>query len=339
MKAPRPLVHLINPLGNAYGGSERRTLGLHDLLAPHAEVQLWSVSAPDPRIPSAYSVRQINAASGAVPQGGNMVFVGCYQPLGDWILDARAKRSILIYNTPGLLPLLQSLHKLSALGAPVEIVYAAAWMRQAARCPGVVHPSPIDLQKFIPRPGRGPREPFTVGRLSRDVPGKHHMPDTALYRELTAAGMRVRLMGATLLQPALGAESSIELLPAGALPAASFLHGLDCFYYRTHDEWKEPWGRVLMEAMACGVPVVAHRRGGYSEFIRDGENGFLFDEPGQAVEMISRLRDDAALHARITRAAIETVKHLCGPESMAQVALYYLYTGNQNASLTAKSKI
>lgn len=327
MTARRPLIHLINPLGNAYGGSELRTLGLHDMLAPHADVQLWSNGTPDARLLSAYAVKQINIASGDVPKGGNMIFVGCYKPVGDWVFDSRAERSILIYNTPGLGILLPTVQKLSALGAPVEIVYAAAWMRQAALCPGVVHSSPIDLHKFRPLSGGGPREPFTVGRLSRDVQGKHHAPDVSLYSELAAAGMRVRLMGASVLQPHLGSAPAIELLPVGAVPAVSFLQGLDCFYYRTHDEWKEPWGRVLMEAMACGVPVVAHRRGGYSEFIRHGENGFLFDEPAQAVEVISRLRQDATLHARIARAAMDTVQRLCGPEAMKQVASYYLQTG------------
>jgi hypothetical protein len=43
--------------------------------------------------------------------------------------------------------------------------------------------------------------------------------------------------------------------------------------------------------------------------------------------MISRLRQDAALHARIVRAAMDTVQRLCGPEAMKQVAGYYLQTG------------
>ncbi len=42
-------------------------------------------------------------------------------------------------------------------------------------------------------------------------------------------------------------------------------------------KWVEAFGNVAIEAMACGVPVVAYRRGGPSEIVIDGETGFLVD--------------------------------------------------------------
>jgi glycosyltransferase involved in cell wall biosynthesis len=50
----------------------------------------------------------------------------------------------------------------------------------------------------------------------------------------------------------------------------------------------EPFGRVLVEAMACGVPVVATRSGGVPEIIRHGQDGFLVS-PGNASEMASAM--------------------------------------------------
>jgi glycosyltransferase involved in cell wall biosynthesis len=41
--------------------------------------------------------------------------------------------------------------------------------------------------------------------------------------------------------------------------------------------WEEPFGLVMAEAMACGTPVVAFRRGSAPELIADGETGFLVD--------------------------------------------------------------
>jgi UDP-glucose:tetrahydrobiopterin glucosyltransferase len=53
----------------------------------------------------------------------------------------------------------------------------------------------------------------------------------------------------------------------------------------------EAFGNVAIEALACGVPVIAYRRGGPAEIVRDGETGFLV-EPDRVtglVEAIERL--------------------------------------------------
>ncbi|MDN7152212.1 glycosyltransferase [Paraburkholderia sp. WS6] len=41
--------------------------------------------------------------------------------------------------------------------------------------------------------------------------------------------------------------------------------------------WNEPFSRVIIEAYAYGVPVVASDRGGIGEIVRDGETGYIFD--------------------------------------------------------------
>lgn len=47
--------------------------------------------------------------------------------------------------------------------------------------------------------------------------------------------------------------------------------------------WEEPFGMVMIEAMACGTPVVAYNRGSVSEIVRDGVTGFIVD-PERGVE-------------------------------------------------------
>jgi UDP-glucose:tetrahydrobiopterin glucosyltransferase len=57
--------------------------------------------------------------------------------------------------------------------------------------------------------------------------------------------------------------------------------------------WIEAFGNVAIESMACGVPVIAYRRGGPAEVVVDGETGFLVD-PGDVdalVAAVGRLGD------------------------------------------------
>ena len=46
-------------------------------------------------------------------------------------------------------------------------------------------------------------------------------------------------------------------------------------------DWEEPFGLVMIEAMACGTPVVALRRGSVPEVIDHGRTGFVVDNLAQ----------------------------------------------------------
>jgi UDP-glucose:tetrahydrobiopterin glucosyltransferase len=55
--------------------------------------------------------------------------------------------------------------------------------------------------------------------------------------------------------------------------------------------WVEAFGNVAIEALACGVPVIAYRHGGPAEIVQDGKNGFLVEPDSVAglVDAIARL--------------------------------------------------
>ncbi len=209
--------------------------------------------------------------------------------------------------------------------APVEIVYTSSPLQKLSSRPGLVIESPIDLARFTPARRRDPH-PFRVGRLSRDVVSKHHDEDPAVYAALAADGIELRIMGGTCLRDLPGGPVEGALLPAGAEPAIHFLQDLDCFYYRTSERWLEAYGRVVFEAMACGLPVVCGRRGGYADYIVHGVNGFLFDTSVEALALIRTLRDDVALRERIGRAARATVEQLYAGSAWRQKQAYFLRT-------------
>jgi glycosyltransferase involved in cell wall biosynthesis len=83
-------------------------------------------------------------------------------------------------------------------------------------------------------------------------------------------------------------------------------------------DFDEPFGFSVVEAMACGTPVVARHRGSMAEILRDAENGFLVDTVDDAV---------AAVHASkaLKRSAVRaSVERRFGVERMVDdyVALY-----------------
>lgn len=52
--------------------------------------------------------------------------------------------------------------------------------------------------------------------------------------------------------------------------------------------WVEAFGNVAIEALACGVPIIAYRRGGPAEIVIDGKTGFLV-EPDSVKGLVSAI--------------------------------------------------
>ena len=54
-------------------------------------------------------------------------------------------------------------------------------------------------------------------------------------------------------------------------------------------KWKEPFGIVMAEAMACGVPVIAFRRGSVPEVVEHGKTGFVVDTVEEMIEAVDKI--------------------------------------------------
>jgi len=103
----------------------------------------------------------------------------------------------------------------------------------------------------------------------------------------------------TVIKPMIENNPLVEFVgEIGDHQKSAFLGGAEALLFPI--DWPEPFGLVMIEAMACGTPVVAFRCGSTPEIIEDGETGFLVDTLEQAVAAAGRahLLDREAIRAR-----------------------------------------
>jgi N-acetyl-alpha-D-glucosaminyl L-malate synthase BshA len=89
---------------------------------------------------------------------------------------------------------------------------------------------------------------------------------------------------------------------------------------------KESFGLAALEAMACGVPVVASRIGGLPELVQDGVNGFVLDldDLDGMARATLQLMTDSALHERTAEGARRTAEDsFCDSKIVPRYEAYY----------------
>lgn len=113
--------------------------------------------------------------------------------------------------------------------------------------------------------------------------------------EMEYAGEVNRLIEARGLGDHVTVTGHQENVPEWMQAMDVVVHASDC----------EPFGMVIVEAMALGKPVVAGAAGGPQEIVTDGENGLLaaYEDAEQMAQQVMRYLHDGALRHRVGRAA------------------------------------
>jgi glycosyltransferase involved in cell wall biosynthesis len=164
----------------------------------------------------------------------------------------------------------------------------------------VHHGMPSDLYAFSPK---STGYLAFLGRISPEKrPDRAIQIATALNKPLKMAAKvdaADKIYWETVIRPMVENNPLIEFVgEIGDHQKSAFLGGADALLFPI--DWPEPFGLVMIEAMACGTPVVAFKCGSTAEIIEDGETGFLVETMEQAVAAAGRahLLDRETIRAR-----------------------------------------
>lgn len=192
--------------------------------------------------------------------------------------------------------------------------------------PSRVVPNGVDTSLFSPRASR-PSEEFVVGYSGRLVEEKG-LDELLDALEFLPQNTVLELVGGGDYEPKLR-EKAAKFSPRVRFLGAQPLEKLPQIYARfdvlalpsrTTPSWKEQFGRVLIEAGACGVPVVGSSSGAIPEVIGACENGDENLENAQGLvfperdakalaAQIARLQNDASLARKLGENGISRAKN------------------------------
>ena len=159
----------------------------------------------------------------------------------------------------------------------------------------------IDMDQFEPGVGPGDYLLF-FGRIHPEK-GTLEAMDVAEKAELPliiAGIIQDQDYFERFIEPRLDGERVTYVGPVGPDRRRDLLAGARALLHLV--SFDEPFGFSVVEAMACGTPVIAHPRGSMPEIVRDGVNGFLV---GSLEAAVVGVRAAASLDRTLVRASVE----------------------------------
>jgi glycosyltransferase involved in cell wall biosynthesis len=211
------------------------------------------------------------------------------------LVDTPVVTTIHGFSSPRILPVYQRYDArghyvaISDADRDPSLTYAATIHHGIPMDRFPLHEAPQHYLLFFGRihPEKGAAEAIDVAmRAGLPLVMAGIVQDRAYFEAAVAPrldGDRVRYLGPV------GADDRGDLL-GGAI---ALLHLID---------FEEPFGYSVVEAMACGTPVVAYSRGSMPELIKEGVGGFLVGSIDGAVDAVERCR---GLHGAAVRATVE----------------------------------
>ena len=188
-------------------------------------------------------------------------------------------------DVPDLVPLYQEFRDMPVISISNGQREPLSWANWQAT---VYHGLPADIYRFRPEPGS---YLAFLGRISTEK-----RVDRAI-EIATHVGMPLKIAAKvdrvdkdyfeSVIKPLLS-NSLVEFVgEIGDMEKDEFLGNAYALLFPI--DWPEPFGLVMIEAMACGTPVIAYRDGAVPEVMEQGHTGFVVEGLDDAVEAVGRV--------------------------------------------------
>ena len=229
-------------------------------------------------------------------------------------------------DIPDLVPMYQEFREMPVVSISDSQRAPLSWANWQGT---VYHGMPLDHYDLHPEPGK------YLAFLGRTSPEKGLDEAIAIAK---LAGMPLKIAAKvdpadheyfeTEIKPLLN-DSNVEFIGEIGYPEKNeFLGQAAAVLFPIN--WPEPFGLVMIEAMACGTPVIAYPRGSVNEIMEDGITGFVVRDARSAAEALGRLGEIDRRQCR------ESFERRFSVERMAQdyLAIYERLAKPGPASLT-----
>lgn len=104
-------------------------------------------------------------------------------------------------------------------------------------------------------------------------------------------------------------------------------------------DWPEPFGLVMIEAMACGTPVVAFRAGSVPEIVEHGVNGYIVDSMEEAIAAVGRIGNLSRMRTRQVFERRFTVERMASDYEKVYAGLSGRRSSSRRAVLTTSGSV
>lgn len=224
----------------------------------------------------------------------------------------------------------------------VKLLAEKGWVKNVSQIPLAIDPHQweySDVEPIAWELAEGNLKKFTVGYAGRVVEWKRLDLIAEAVKDMP--DVQINIMG-KVENPSYFAKINQKQIKTQFLNVKdderiAFYRSLNCFVMASDDDGRESGPLPLLEAMACGVPVITTTTGIAAEIAEDGVNCLVVphNDAGAIKNAIARLKEDKVLRATLRQKAWETIKNMTEEKRALQFSKLWYQVKNPDFTLAS----